>query len=192
MRLLGTDFCVLSLRSPAELLAHTCLVIESCSSLCNTWTVAYQAPLSIEFFRQEYWSGLPFPSPEDLPNPRSEPSSLVSPALKVGSLPTEPLGKPTRYLEPLVAQRVKRLPAMRETWVQSLSREDPPEKEMAIHFSIIAWKIPWMQEPGGLQSIGSQRVKHDWATFFFHQVPNLGQGEPERPHLLSFGRTTLY
>ena len=69
------DFCVLSLRSPAELLEHMRLVTESCSSLCNTWTVAYQAPLSIEFFRQEYWSGLPFPSPGDLPNPGIKPRS---------------------------------------------------------------------------------------------------------------------
>ena len=143
------DFCALSLRSPAELLEHMRLVTESCSALCNTWTVAYQAPLSIEFFRQEYWSGLPFPSPGDIPNPGSESSSPVSPALKVDSLPTEPLGKPTRYLESLVAQMVKSLPATLETWVQSLSREDRLEKEMATHSSIIAWKIPWTQEPGG-------------------------------------------
>ena len=61
----------------------------------------------------------------------------------------------------LVAQRLKRLPAMRETWVLSLGREDPLEKEMAIHSSIVAWRIPWMEEPGGLQSMGSQRVGHD-------------------------------
>ena len=61
----------------------------------------------------------------------------------------------------LVAQRVKRLPAMRETWVQSLGREDPLEKEMASHSSIPAWKIPWMEEPGRLQSMGSQRVRHN-------------------------------
>ena len=60
-----------------------------------------------------------------------------------------------------VAQMVKRLPAMRETWVQSQGREDPLEKEMATHSSILAWKIPWIEEPGGLQSIGSQRVGHD-------------------------------
>ena len=61
----------------------------------------------------------------------------------------------------LVAQTVKRLPAMRETWVQSLSREDPLKKEMATHSSTHAWKIPWMEKPGGLQSMGSQRVGHD-------------------------------
>ena len=59
----------------------------------------------------------------------------------------------------LVAQLVKNLPAMQETWVRFLGREDPLEKEMAIHCSILAWKIPWMQESGQLQSVVSQR--HD-------------------------------
>ena len=53
---------------------------------------------------------------------------------------------------------------MRETWVQSLGQEDPLEKEMATHSSPLAWRIPWMEEPGGLQSMGLQRVGHDWAT----------------------------
>ena len=56
---------------------------------------------------------------------------------------------------------VKNLSAMQETWVQSLGREDPLEKGMATHASILAWKIPWTEEPGGLQSMGSQRVGHD-------------------------------
>ena len=60
-----------------------------------------------------------------------------------------------------MAQRLKHLPAMQETQVQSLSREDPLEKEMATHSSILAWRIPWREEPGRLQSIGSQRVGHD-------------------------------
>ena len=64
----------------------------------------------------------------------------------------------------LVAQTVKRLSTMQETWVPSLGREDPLEKEMAIYSSTIAWKIPWTEEPGRLQSMGSQRVRHDWAT----------------------------
>ena len=54
----------------------------------------------------------------------------------------------------LVAQTLKRLPAMRETWVRSLGQEDPWEKEMATHSSILAWRIPWMEELGGLQSMG--------------------------------------
>ena len=56
---------------------------------------------------------------------------------------------------------VKSLPAVQETWVQSLGREDPLEKEMATHSRILAWRIPWTEEPGGLQSTGSQRVRHD-------------------------------
>ena len=56
------------------------------------------------------------------------------------------------------------LPTTRETWVQSLGREDPLEKEIATHSSTLAWKIPWMEEPGRLQSMGSQRVGHDLAT----------------------------
>ena len=61
----------------------------------------------------------------------------------------------------LLAQMVKRLPAMRETQVQFLGREDPLEKTMAIYSSTLAWKIPWMEEPDRLQSMGSQRVGHD-------------------------------
>ena len=61
----------------------------------------------------------------------------------------------------LVAQRLKRLPAMQETLVRSLGQEDPLEKEMATHSSILAWRIPWTEEPGGLQSTGLQRVRHD-------------------------------
>ena len=60
-----------------------------------------------------------------------------------------------------MAQMVKRLPTMWETQVQSLSREDLLEKEMATHSSILAWRIPWTEEPGGLQYKGSQRVGHD-------------------------------
>ena len=60
-----------------------------------------------------------------------------------------------------MAQRVKRLPAMRETRVRSVGWEDPLEKEMAPHFSTLAWEIPWTEELGRLQSMGSQRVGHD-------------------------------
>ena len=61
----------------------------------------------------------------------------------------------------LVAQTVKRLPAMRETWVQSLGWEDPLEEGMTTHSSILAWRIPWTEEPGRLQSMGSQRAGHN-------------------------------
>ena len=60
-----------------------------------------------------------------------------------------------------MAQTVKRLPTMRETWVQSLGQEDLLEKEMATHSSILAWKMPWIEEPGRLQSMVSQRVGHN-------------------------------
>ena len=59
---------------------------------------------------------------------------------------------------------VKHLPAMWETWVRFLDQEDPLEKEMATHSSVLSWKIPWTEEPGRLQSMGSQRVRHVWAT----------------------------
>ena len=62
------------------------------------------------------------------------------------------------------AQTVKNLPAMQNTRVQSLGQEDPLEKGMATHSSVLAWTIPWTEEPGRLQSMGSQRVGHDWVA----------------------------
>ena len=67
----------------------------------------------------------------------------------------------------MVAQMVKNLPAVQETWVQSVGREDPLEKGMATHSGILAWRIPGTGEPGGLQSTGHKRVGHDWVTFPF-------------------------
>ena len=66
------------------------------------------------------------------------------------------LNEPAGLGASLIAQSVKNLPAVLETWVQFLGREDPLEKEMATHSSVLAWKIPWTEEPGGLQSMGSQ------------------------------------
>ena len=71
-----------------------------------------------------------------------------------------------RSLSSLVAQMVKNLPTMLETWVQSLGGEDPLEKEMATHSGILSWKIPWTEKPGGLQSMGSQRIGHDSMHFW--------------------------
>ena len=65
------------------------------------------------------------------------------------------------FLTSLVAQKVKCLPIMRETWVQSLGRKELLEKEMATHSRVLAWRILWMEEPGKLQSMGSQRVRHN-------------------------------
>ena len=74
------------------------------------------------------------------------------------------LGNISLSLASLVAQRLKHLPPLRETRVWSLGWEEPLQKEMATHSSILAWRIPWMEKPGRLQSMGSQRVWHDWAT----------------------------
>ena len=61
---------------------------------------------------------------------------------------------------------VKNLPAIRDTWVLSLGQEDPLEEGLATHSSILAWRIPWTEEPGGLQSMGLQRVAHDWLSAY--------------------------
>ena len=74
----------------------------------------------------------------------------------------------------LVVQKVKNLPAMQETWVHFLGWEDPLEKEMATHSSILAWRTPWTEQPGRLQSMGSRRVRHSLSdftfTFYFHAL----------------------
>ena len=69
-----------------------------------------------------------------------------------------------------MAQRLKHLPVVQETWVRSLSQDDPLEKGIATHSSILAWRIPWREEPGRLQSMESQRVRHDWATSLTHSL----------------------
>ena len=82
-----------------------------------------------------------------------------------GWSPGEGIGYPLQYSwASLVAQLVKTPPAMWETWVQSLDWKDPLEEGMATHSSILAWRIPWTEAPGGLETTGSQRVGHDWAT----------------------------
>ena len=73
----------------------------------------------------------------------------------------EPVSTPSPDINLGVAQTIKNLPAMQETQVQSLGQEDPLEEGMATHSSILAWRIPWTEEPGGLQSLGSRRVGHD-------------------------------
>ena len=79
-----------------------------------------------------------------------------------GRSPGEGIGYPLQFSwASVVAQLVKNSPAMRETWDQSLGWEDPLEKEMAIHSSTFAWRIPWTEEPGGLGSMVSQRVGQD-------------------------------
>ena len=85
----------------------------------------------------------------------------------------------------LVAQMVRYLPAMRETWVWSLDWEDPLEKGMTTYSSILAWRIPWTEEPGELQPMGLQRVGQDWAT-------NTGVCAHARAHAHTHTHTHIY
>ena len=90
-----------------------------------------------------------------------------------------------------VAQRLKCLLAMWETWVRSLGREDPLEKEMATHSSIFAWRIPWTQELGGLQSTGSKRVGHDF-TFTFTYEEHYKQNRKDKGRKLFWDEISTY
>ena len=141
------------------LLFFSCRVVSN--SLEIPWTVAHQAPLTMGFPRQEYWSGLPYPPPGDLPNPWIEPRASALQAVKVT------LNCSSLKCSSLVAQRLKHLPPMRETLVQSLGWEDPLEKETAPHSSTLAWKNPWTEEPGRLQSMGFAKSQTGLSDFTF-------------------------
>ena len=119
------------------------LVTQSCPTLCDPMDCS--PPGSSV--------GLAFSSPSALPYPRIKPGSH---AMQAASLPSKPPGSP-----PVV----KNAPVMQETWVWSLSQEYPLEEGMATHSSILAWRIPGTKEPGGLQSMGSQRVGHNWSNW---------------------------
>ena len=146
------------------------------------WAVVRQTSLSMGFSRQDYWSGLPYSLPWDLPDPGIKIVSSATPSMQVGSLPLSHQGnlyiqwnssktetesqiqKTNQWLPlgaSLVVQLVKNFPAMQENWVQCLTWEDLLEKKMAPHSSILAWRIPWTEKSGGLQSMGSQRVGHN-------------------------------
>ena len=112
------------------------------SDSVTPWTVAHKALLSMGIPRQEYSSGLLFPIPDLL-------MTWIY------------------FWVSLVVQLVKNLPIMQETWVWSLGGEDPLEKRMATLSSILAWRIPGMEHPGGLLPMGLQRVKHNWAAKAF-------------------------
>ena len=128
--------------------------VKSLSSVrlsATPWTAAHQAPPSMGFSRQECWSGVPLPSPQMV---------LVRSFLWLSNIPLYICGLPHGSV-------VKNLSVMQETQeirVLSLGQEDTMEEEMATHSSILGWKIPWTEEPGGLQSMGSQRVGCDQAT----------------------------
>jgi len=123
------------------------------SNFATPWTVALQALLSMGFPRQEYCSGLPFPFSGDLPNPGIKPAS---PILLANSLPLSYQGFLTYWTRncKFLWFSLCLFIETQETWVQSLSWEDPLEEEMATHSSVLAWSIPWTEEPGGLQSLG--------------------------------------
>ena len=125
---------------------------RSCPTLCNPMDYTVHGILQSRILE---WVAFPFSS--NLPNPGIKPRSLP---LWADYLPAEPQGN-------LRAQIVKRLPALWKTWVRSLGLENSLEKEMASHSSTLAWKIQLMEEPGRLQSMGSQRVGHNWATSLF-------------------------
>jgi len=138
------------------------------SDSATPWTAAHQASSSMGFSRQEYWSGLPFPSPGESSQPRDQ--TLVS--CTAGRLfTTWATREATLIIREMqiktfqVALVVKNLPTMQEILIQSLVWEDPLEKEMVTHFSIFAWEIPWVEEPGGLQSMGLQK---SWTPLSMH------------------------
>ena len=153
------------------------------SDSATPWTAAYQAPPSTGFPRQEYWSGVPSPSPNTLLGILKDViwllfqrnvkiSSEISTYERIRdkcelSLHTHLVL--VHQLSHLFSRGsvVKNLPAIQETLVQSLGQEDPLEKGMATHSSILAWRIPWTEEHSGLQSMGLQRIRHDWVTNIF-------------------------
>ena len=92
-----------------------------------------------------------------------------------------------------MTQMVKNLPARQETWVGFLGRKDPLEEGMATHSSILAWRIPWTEEPGGLQSMGSQRVRYKCVTSTFTSLlrVTLGSSKAQGPIMVSSGATVV-
>ena len=147
----------------------------------TSWTIAHQAPLLMGFPRQEFWNRFLFPSPGDLPDTQMEPKSH---ALQVDSLllshhsdcddSTQRVITTWSLLEaaPSLVGALHELgfPGGSDSKESACSAGHPgstpgsgrsPEKEMAAHSSILAWRIPWTEEPGGLQSMGPQRVRHN-------------------------------
>ena len=123
--------------------------LQSCVTLCSPVDCSLPVSSVHGILQARILEWVAMPSFRGLPDPGIEPASLMSPVLAWASL---------------VAHMVKNLPAMQETRVRSLGGEDPLDKGTATHSSIHAWRIPWTEEPGGLQPMGSQRVGHDWVT----------------------------
>ena len=158
---------------------HTHVCMLSCFSrvwlFVTLWIIARQASLLVGFSRWEYWSGLPCSPPGELPDPGIKPMSLTSPVLSGRYFTTSAAWEAhvcislyiyiwnifwsiVAFWASLVAQWSRSHLPMQETWVQSLGQEDPLEKEMTTHSSILVCEILWIEEPGGLQSIGLPRV----------------------------------
>ena len=167
------------------------LLLFSCSVVLGSFAipwlyVARQAPLLMEFSRQEYWGGLPFPSLGDLPDPGIKPTSpslagkffiTVPPGrpqgILRGQLQSRPNAPPLCHLVLLICEQILRVVSGEtEGWwrlpnIQLYSKEEYKFKRgkmsssMAPHSSTLAWKIPWTEEPGRLQSLGLLRVRHD-------------------------------
>ena len=123
------------------------------------WTVAQQASLSLTLFQ----SVPKFMSTESVRLPCAPPIQMSELQQEVLG-PEIPVWPEPHLMASLMEYVVEHMPAIQETWVWSLGWEDPLEKEMTVHSNILAWGILWKEEPGGLQSIGSQRVGHDWTT----------------------------
>ena len=149
------------------------------------WTIVRQAPLSMGFSRQECWSGLLCPPPGDLSNPGIKLTSVTSPALAGGFFTTSATWEaPYFFVSPacfalgclwsyywflevyIIFLILLDIYVYCEYFLKILfsSLVLDAEKAMAAHSSSLAWKIPWMEEPGGLQSMGSLGVRHNWAT----------------------------
>ena len=136
-------FQAFKITKPATLLdSSSSTVAKSCLTPLTKWIVAGQAPLSMEFSRQEYWSGLPFPSPGDLPNPGIE---LRSPTLQADGLSSEPPGKP-------LPANAEELRDGFDPWVRSKAWKSIP--------GFLPGESPRTEVSGGLQPMGSQRVGH--------------------------------
>ena len=149
------------------------------------WTATHQAPLSTEFSRQEYWSGLPFPSPGDLPNPGIEPES---PTLQADSLPPEPQGKLSVVINNFhfMATWCEELTHLRRPWCWERLRAGgegdnrgwdgwmvSPTQWTWVWINSGSWW--WTGRPGVLQSIGLQRVGHNWAIELTDWWPRTGE-----------------
>ena len=144
--------------------------------LATPWIAAYQASPSMGFYRQEYWSGWPVPSPSLFLKVRLKPRKMLFEVC----LPLQGRNHSAHFRNiswstvcptfpgGLVVKNLPTKAGNDGDWVQSLGRECLLEEEMATHCSILAWRIPWTEEPGRLQPIGSQRVGHDWATVWPH------------------------